>query len=172
MITPEEAIEILKKEDCSNHIILHSIEVSKQAIFLGKKYNQNNYNVNLNNIEIGSLLHDIGKSKTYGINHAIVGVSIAKKYNVNNEILNIIKKHIGCGIDNNEAIIYKLPIDDYFPKTDEEKIVAHADNLIDGINKITIEERIDILKKKKLLNKKLEDRYLCLHNEIIKKAGL
>lgn len=29
MITSEEAIEILKKEDCSSHIILHSIEVSK-----------------------------------------------------------------------------------------------------------------------------------------------
>ena len=141
-------------------------------MYIGKKYIENNYNINLNTIEIGSLLHDIGKSQTNNIDHAIIGVNIAKKYNLNNEILNIIKKHIGCGISKEEAIKYGLPIDDSFPRTNEEKIVAHADNLIDGINKITIEKRIDILKKKKIFNELLYKRYINLHNEILKKSNI
>ncbi len=62
------------------------------------------------------------------------------------EILNIIKKHIGCGISREEALKYNLPDDDYIPKTDEEKIVAHADNLLNGIEIININKRIELLK--------------------------
>lgn len=139
---------------------------------IGKRYIENNINVDLNLIEIGSILHDIGRSKSNKINHAIIGVQILKKYNIDYKILNIIKKHIGCGIDENEAIKYDLPLDNYIPLTDEEKIVAHSDNLINGIKKIDINTRINILKKKKIYNETIYNRYMSLDKEIKKKAKL
>ena len=43
-----------------------------------------------------------------------------------------------------------LPEDDYFPRSLEEKIVAHADNLVKGTARISIEERIKLMRKKEV----------------------
>ena len=58
------------------------------------------------------------------------------------------KRHIGAGIDRKEAKRLKLPAGDYTPKTLEEKIIAHADNTIDGSKVVKIEETIRAYEKK------------------------
>lgn len=94
--------------------------------------------LNLDYIEKGALLHDIGRSKTHGIKHAVVGAEILKELNFPTEIVNITLKHIGAGIPLDEANELGLPAEDYMPSTMEEKIVAHADNLISGENEVDL----------------------------------
>lgn len=172
MISITEAINILETNNCSKEVINHSLEVSKQALYITNKYLINNQNVNSYIVEIGSLLHDLGKCTSYGIDHAIIGSKIAKKYNIEKPIINVIKKHIGSGIDIEEAKKYNLPEDNYMPITNEEKIVAYADNLINGTIKISFDKRIKILKEKNIYSNKIYNRYIELHNEIKIKALL
>ncbi len=84
------------------------------------------------------LLHDIGRTKTHTIKHAVVGAEILRNLNFPDEIVNITIKHIGAGIPPKEAEILGLPPGDYMPHTLEEKIVAHADNLVNGTIEVDI----------------------------------
>jgi uncharacterized protein/tRNA (cytidine56-2'-O)-methyltransferase len=78
----------------------------------------------------GSLLHDVGRSVDNGITHALTGSDIIEKMGFSEELIGIVKKHIGAGLDDTDAKEAGLPPGDYLPKTIEEKIVAHADNLV------------------------------------------
>ncbi|WP_409199939.1 TIGR00295 family protein [Methanobrevibacter sp. DSM 116169] len=132
-------LEILKKEKCNKHIINHSIAVCNKAMEIAKHFD----NVDLDAIKKGALLHDLGRSRTQSINHAIEGAKIAKEYGYSEEIINIIEKHIGAGISEEESIEMGLPKKSYIPKTLEEKIVAHSDNLINGVEEVDIDFVID-----------------------------
>ena len=68
-------------------------------------------------IKKGALLHDIGRSKTHGITHAVEGVEIARKYGYTQDVLNIIERHIGAGITEEEAVELGLPKKSYLPQT-------------------------------------------------------
>ena len=86
-----------------------------------------NFNqADLDLIRKGALLHDIGRSKTHGITHAIVGAEIARSYGYSQDVLNIIERHIGAGITESEAVKLGLPAKSYVPQTLEEKIVKSA----------------------------------------------
>jgi uncharacterized protein len=95
--------------------------------------------IDLDLIETGALLHDIGRSKTHTIQHAVVGAEILRNLNFPTEIVNITLKHIGAGLPSDEAEILGLPPGNYMPCTLEEKIVAHADNLINGTKEVDID---------------------------------
>ena len=136
--TPKECINFLKISGCSEEVIKHCKAVRSVAIRIAKKAN-----ANLTLVEAGALLHDIGRSKTHEIDHAIEGVKIAKELGLPDVLINIIKRHIGAGIESEEAKILGLPAKDYIPETLEEKIVCHADSLIDNNKKQTIERAIE-----------------------------
>lgn len=127
-------IKILKREKCPKWVIDHSIAVYNKAIEISK-----NFDVNKDLIKKSSLLHDIGRSKTNNIDHAIVGSKLAIKHGISQEVANIIEKHVGSGITKKEAIELGLPKKDYLPMTLEEKIVSHSDNLINGSKEVDID---------------------------------
>lgn len=119
-------------------------------------------------IRKGALLHDIGRSRTHGITHAIEGVEIAKRYGYSEDVLNIIERHIGAGITEQEAEKLGLPKKSYVPQTLEEKIVAHADNLISGSDEVDLDF---VIKKWKRNIEDSDDnieRLIKLDNELIK----
>ena len=60
----------------------------------------------------------------------------------------IAERHIGAGITKEEAIELGLPPKDYLPVTLEEKIVAHADNLIFGTERVEIDAVIKKFEKR------------------------
>ena len=128
-------IEILKKEKTPPHVIDHSVAVCKKAFEIAQNFPQ----ANLELIEKGALLHDIGRSRTHGIRHAIVGVEIAREYGYSEDVLNIIERHIGAGITKEEAKNLGLFEKSYVPQSLEEKIVAHADNLISGTKEVNVD---------------------------------
>ena len=67
-------LNLLKKAGCSEEVINHCIAVRDIAVKIAKKAN-----ADVELVEAGALLHDIGRSKTHGIFHAVEGVKIAKK---------------------------------------------------------------------------------------------
>ena len=128
-------IELLVQEETPENVIEHSKAVYKKAMEIASNFD----NVDEDLIRKGALLHDIGRSRTHGIDHAIEGVKIAEQYGYDEDVLKIIERHIGAGITAEEAVKLGLPEKSYVPETLEEKIVAHADNLISGTKEVDID---------------------------------
>lgn len=157
-------IELLKKENTPDNVIEHSKAVCMKAMKIASNFD----NVDLDLIRKGSLLHDIGRSKTHDITHAVRGVEIAREYGYSDDVLNIIERHIGAGITENEAKDLGLPEKSYIPQTLEEKIVAHADNLVSGSDEVDIDFVIEKWKRRIENPDDNIKRLIELDNELIK----
>ena len=163
--SPDKCIEILKIAGCSKEVINHCIAVRDIAVKIAKKAD-----ANLQLVEAGSLLHDIGRSKTHGIRHAVEGVKIAKKLGLDKSIIRIIECHIGAGILSEDTKELGLPKKNYLPISLEEKIVCHADNLVNGNKKQPVEKEVE-----KALIKGLKEyavRLVSLHKELSDICGI
>jgi uncharacterized protein (TIGR00295 family) len=163
--TPAECIKLLEKNGCSDEVIRHCKAVRDVAVRMAKKAN-----ADVKLVEAGALLHDIGRSKTHDIRHAIEGVKIAKKLNLPENIIKIIERHIGAGLSASQAKKLGLPEKDFIPETLEEKIVCHADNLIEKDRRQTVEKQIEIA----LMNGHNEyaRRLVALHKELSNICGV
>jgi uncharacterized protein len=139
MISKEEAILLLRAEDCSENVIEHCINVSKYAGEIAQKASKD-FELDLDLVQIGGLLHDIGRSKTNGIHHGVVGADILRDMGIDEKIALICERHIGSGIDKKDAESFGLPPRNYMPETIEEKIVCHADNFFINGEKVTFEK--------------------------------
>jgi uncharacterized protein (TIGR00295 family) len=156
---PKKCIELLKKQGCSEEVIQHCMTVRDIAVRMAKKAN-----ADVKLVEAGALLHDIGRSKTHGIKHGIEGAKIAEELGLSKSIVRIIERHIGAGLPAKDAKRLGLPEKDFIPLTLEEKIVCHADNLVDNNEKINIESEIEKALMKGLKGYAL--RLAVLHKEL------
>ena len=145
----QEALTLLNSHDCSTHIIKHSIAVAELALKTANIIQSRGIPVDVHLVEIGALLHDIGRSKTHNVDHAIIGAKIAQHLGLPESIISIIKRHVGAGITPNEAKKFGWKKDIYIPITLEEKIVTYADNLIEKSKLASIEITIKKLFKEK-----------------------
>jgi uncharacterized protein (TIGR00295 family) len=156
---------MLSDAGCSEEVIRHCKAVRSLAVKIAKKAH-----ANIELVEAGALLHDIGRSKTQGIMHGVEGARIASNLGLSPKLISIIERHLGAGIPTDEAVGLGMPPKDYMPVTLEEKIVAHADNLIDNDKKHPIEEEIE-----KALQKghvKHAERLMQLHQELSRLCGM
>ncbi len=165
MITPDRALQILRDEGCSEKVIAHCIAVSRHATEIAEVMVASGKNLNVELVTIGGLLHDLGRCRSHGIDHAVIGADIAMELGLDPLIVNIIKKHIGAGITIEEAKELGLPEDDYVPFTFEEKIVAHADNLTSGDTRINMVQLVEKMRKRNFTEKSME-RVISLAQEI------
>lgn len=155
---------MLEKEHTPENVIDHCKAVYKKAMKIAANFND----VDEDLIRKGALLHDIGRSRTHGITHAVEGVKIAKRYGYDEDVLNIIERHIGAGITESEAEKLGLPKKSYVPQTLEEKIVAHADNLVSGSREVDIDFVIEKWKRTIEDSDDNIERLIKLDNELIK----
>ncbi|MDR0438675.1 MAG: HDIG domain-containing protein [Methanocalculaceae archaeon] len=88
----------------------------------------------------GSMMHDIGRSITHDISHAQNGARICRERGESEALIEIVLRHVGAGLNADECTLLGLLPMDCVPRTLEEKIVAHADNLTKGSKIISIEE--------------------------------
>lgn len=86
----------------------------------------------------GALLHDVGRSITQDVRHAVVGAELLRKDGWDEAVVLMVERHTGAGIDAEDAKALGLPVKDYTPRSLEEKIVAHADNLYSGEKRLTL----------------------------------
>jgi len=98
--------------------------------------------INLDLVEAGALLHDMGRALTHGIDHSIVGAKLAESRGLSRSVIRIIERHMGAGITADEARRLGLPNMDLIPETLEEKIVAYADKRVEGSHYVGIDETI------------------------------
>jgi uncharacterized protein len=169
--SPQTALKLLSEFGCSNKIISHCKAVSTLAVKFAEACKKKGLNIDVGLVEIGGLLHDIGRSKTHNIDHAVVGVEIAKSLNLPESIVSIIECHIGGGIDAEEAKNLGLPAKEYFPATLEEKLVAYADKLIESSRAVPIERAIEQFSRRLGKHHPTIDRIIRLHEELFPLIG-
>ena len=96
-------------------------------------------------VQAGALLHDLGRSVTQDVRHAGIGADMLRGDQQRGArwpeaVVLCVERHTGAGIDAVEARTLGLHAKDYTPRTLEEKIVAHADNLYSGPRRLGLEE--------------------------------
>jgi uncharacterized protein len=165
----KDAIHLLHKAGCPPDVIAHARAVAEYAREIAVRYNERHRNHAGADIELvitGALLHDIGRARSNGIDHAVAGAEIAQAFGLDARIVRIIRRHIGAGIPKDEAERLGLPSEDYLPETAEEMIVAHADNLVDDTERISIDERIRRMRARGFDSDAI-DRMIRLHNAVM-----
>jgi len=165
----KQALQLLRKSRCSPKVIRHCEAVAELAIETSKALKEKGLDVDLDLVEIGALLHDIGRSKTHTVHHAVVGAEIAKSLGLPESIISIIKRHVGGGITPSEAEKLGWPKDFYVPVTLEEKVVSYADKLIENSKRVPVKVAIEKLSKER--KQDAAERVRKLHEEIARLIG-
>jgi len=169
--TRAEALNFLAKAGCSKGVIEHCKTVSRFAVKIAKAYCKKGFNVHVQLVEVSGLLHDIGRSKTHSVDHALVGGEIARALGLSNSIVQIIERHAGGGIPKEEAKRLGWPVKDYLPQTLEEKIVCYADKRVKGLRTVPIEQALKTYMTSLGENHPAIDRIKKLHQEIADMVG-
>lgn len=155
-------LKLLKDLKSSSYLIEHSEAVLAKALKIAT-----NFDVDLGIVRAGALLHDLGRTKTPGIHHGVEGAQILREHHFPPEVVRIAEVHIGAGIPRDEAYEMGLPFQDYLPVTLEEKIVAHADNLVHGTREVSLEFVAEKWEKSMGKNHPSIGRLRKLHEELI-----
>jgi uncharacterized protein len=141
--TREQALRFLRESGCKNNVVRHCEAVADLAVEIAEDCKAKGSKVDLKLVEIGALLHDVGRSRTHSVHHAVRGAEIAESLGLPRPLVSIIKRHVGGGIASTEAKRLGWPKDIYVPQTLEEKIVSYADKLIEGSRRVPIERTIE-----------------------------
>jgi uncharacterized protein (TIGR00295 family) len=164
-----QALKIMEKAGCDPKVIQHCKAVAEFAAVITKRFEEHGVKVDEKLVQAGALLHDLGRSRSHGIDHAVVGASLAKELGLDPKIIQIIERHIGAGIPAKEAVKLGLPEKDYIPLTIEEKIVTHADNMC-NFKRHRVDVSIEKLEAKGQLS--AAERMRRLHKELSDIAGM
>ena len=159
MPSERECFEILKEEGCSPKVIRHVCTVNVVAMIIASRTKADRDLVNA-----GSLLHDVGRSRTHGVKHVSEGVAIARSRNLPEHLVRVISRHIAAGLTNDEARDLGLPDGEYMPESIEEKIVCHSDNLVSNDRVTTLHEALDDLNSKGYTS--TANRMNAMHREL------
>jgi len=154
----------LQKAGCSPRVIEHCLAVHDIAVELAERLAARGNEVNLEEVETGAFLHDIGRAKTHGIEHGVEGGKILRSFGLGN-FARFAERHIGGGIPAEEAEKLGLPKEDFVPTTLEEKIVTYADKLARGSKRVSFEQTLEDFKRKLGPHHPAIDRLLKLHHE-------
>jgi uncharacterized protein len=170
LLTREQGLRILSEVGCPPEVIRHSLAVERKALEIAKRISENGYAVDLKLVELGAILHDVGRSRTHGIEHGIRGAEILRSKGLG-KFTGFAEAHIGAGIPANEAKELGLPERDFMPRTLEEKIVTYADKLVFGAESVPFEEAREQLKAQLGAGHPALERFDALHAEIQKLQG-
>ncbi len=165
----EQALQLLREHQCPTEVINHCKAVTKLALETATALRERGLKIDFELVEIGALLHDIGRSKTHTVHHAVVGAEIAKSAGLPDSVISIIKRHVGGGITASEAKKLGWPEDVYVPITLEEKTVSYADKLIENSKRAPIEVTIEKLSKE--IKPEAAERVRKLYDEIASLIG-
>lgn len=180
----KECLALLRKAGCSGRVIEHLKLVEKIAVAIARRIVAQSkdpapnddgkamcrVDVDIDLVRAGALLHDIGRGRTHGIRHAVTGAELARDMGLPEELALIIERHIGAGIESEEAKRLGLPPKEYLPLTTEEKIVAHADNLAGPHGKVKLAEVLHDLERKGAAH--VVPRMEALHRGLSRLCGI
>lgn len=120
-------------------------------------------------VSAGALLHDIGRSQTQDVQHAGLGADLLRQQGGWPEpVILCVERHTGAGIDAEEAKFLGIPVKDYTPRSLEERIVCHADNLYSGERRLSLADVVAKYEAKGLgaAARKIEALHRSLEREL------
>jgi uncharacterized protein len=159
----EEFIPFLEEAGCDPEVIAHCRTVRDVAVRMATDLSQAGMLVDINLVAAGAVIHDIGRSQTHDMDHADAGGLICRSLGLDEKISRIVERHIGAGLTADERAGFGLSAVDLFPETVEEKIVAHADNLVKRTRVISREEFVASLDR---FPEPVRNRFLALADEL------
>ncbi|MDP2750491.1 MAG: HD domain-containing protein [Nanoarchaeota archaeon] len=172
-ISEDKAVELLRTSFGRNDygfrkVLEHSRAVQRTALGIAKKLARKGIFLDIPFIKSGSLLHDIGRSKCppktkSSIKHGIIGAKLLRQKGLFRHA-DLAERHIGAGITKTEAKKLGLPAKDYLPLSIEEKIIAHADNLVFGDKIKNFQMAYDCFEKE--LGKRYAQRLVKLKTQV------
>jgi uncharacterized protein (TIGR00295 family) len=121
-------------------------------------------------LEAGLLLHDLGRARTHSIRHVVHGTNLARRLGLDTRLVDIIHNHIGAGVPKEEAAALGLPEEDFVPRTMEEKLVCHSDNLVGSKGRHPLQRSLAKLREKGA--HAAADRMVVLHHELEGQLGI
>ena len=158
-LTIERCEKMLRDAGCSPKVIAHCRAVRDCAC----EYAHHNPSADFALVEAGAMLHDIGRGGTHSIAHAQEGADLLRAQGFSEKIARIVECHTGAGLTADECSLLGLMPRDCIPMTTEEKIVCHADNLLAGTHRISIEDSIG---SSSHLPRKIRTRMYSLATEV------
>jgi len=164
-----QATQFLRQIGCRENVIRHCEVVAELAVDIAKTCKERGLDVDLELVEIGAILHDVGRSRTHSVHHAVIGAEIGRSFGLPESVISIIKRHVGGGITLREAKKLGWPKDNYVPQTLEEKIVSYADKLVEGSERVPIEKTLQNFSKK--IPSSAIARIRRLHEEMLALIG-
>ncbi|MFH1821067.1 MAG: TIGR00295 family protein [Methanobacteriota archaeon] len=165
MIGRNRALRALHESGCHERVVRHCLTVERTAISIANRILANGHDIDLQLVSVGGLLHDIGRSKTHGIEHGVEGGKILRIMGLKG-LARFAERHIGAGIPAGEARALGLPPRNFIPRTVEEKVVSYADKLAIGSRRGTYREALDLFKSELGPQHPAVDRFRRLHEEI------
>lgn len=142
----DEALAMLRSVGCPPGVIKHCERVADLALSLARACLRAGLEVDLELVEVGALLHDMGRARTHSIGHVFLGAEMARELGLPDEVVRIILTHAG-GVRPELAEAFGWPPGDYGPEGIEEKIVAYADKLVRGPSVVPFEEALRALEE-------------------------
>jgi uncharacterized protein len=167
----KEALRLMREAGCSEGVIKHCQSVRRMAMRIAEALKERGHNLDLELVEIGALIHDLGRAKTHGVKHGAFGGRMAREMGLPETLARIIERHVGAGITSEEAQRIGLPAGDYIPQTLEEKVIAYADKLIEGEREVGFEETLTRFIEELGENHSAIERMRKLHREMMDLLG-
>jgi uncharacterized protein (TIGR00295 family) len=144
----QEALALHRKYGSNERTVAHCQACARISKLLSDMAAKRGHPVNEEVVVAGAILHDIGRSRTQLVSHGYVGAEMLAKEGVDGSVVEIVKRHVGAGISEEESAALKFPSGDYIPRTLEEKIVCFADKMLDGDKARPFEEEVKRFVKK------------------------
>ncbi len=175
---PDDVLAVWDKYKLPENVRRHCIKVAEIARRIAEKIRSRGFDVDLDAVIKGALLHDIGRAITHEpFEHFLKSGEILRKEGFDEKIVKIAERHFSAGVDEEDA--KRLGINGrYMPETIEEKIVCYADKVTRGEEEIEFEEflrRLDELERERpdtaWFTRKTRERIRKIREELERLAG-
>jgi uncharacterized protein len=132
--TKEECLRLMEQHGMLEHIIYHSLEVARVALFLSLELNKKGQRIDLGLVEAASLLHDLTKTECLKTkeDHAQTGSQILKRMGFE-RVGEVVAQHVRLAKEGNPSAV------------SEEEIVNYADKRVMHDRVVSLEERFNDL---------------------------
>ena len=145
----EQCLTMLREAGCEEAVIDHCQLVEAVALGFARAINEKHTSmVDEQLVSAGALLHDLGRAKTHEIEHVVLSVQMAQELDVDPQVVEIIRRHVGGGLTPQEAQKLGLPAWDLMPTTLEETVVCHADSLVSAKGRQTLKKTLKGIRAK------------------------
>jgi putative nucleotidyltransferase with HDIG domain len=132
--TRQDCLELICEYEMLEHIVAHSIQVCRVALYLVDRLSEQGINLDRTLVEAAALLHDITKTRSFqtGEMHTETGASLLRERGFS-EVGEIVRQHV--------------KLDDYFETKipNETEIVNYADKRVLHDRIVPMADRMDYI---------------------------